>query len=99
VWSVWEDWNFNNVQAQSYTSWHLPFPPHSDVGGVFLIALVSAVVGVVAMVLMRFASPRFFRGETLNRSTPTLVPEDLGAPVASADPGSDDPAPSDPPGT
>jgi amino acid transporter len=96
VWSVWEDWNFNNVQAQSYTSWHLPFPPHSDVGGVFLIALVSAVVGVVAMVLMRFASPRFFRGETLNRSTPTLVPEDLGAPVASADPGADDRAPNDP---
>ena len=42
VWSLWEDWNYNNVQAQSYTSWHLPFPPHSDVGGVFLIALVAA---------------------------------------------------------
>ena len=81
-WSLWEDWNYDNVQAQSYTSWHLPFPPHSDVGGVFLIALVSAIVGVVAMVLMRFGSPAFFRGETLNRSTPTLVPEDLGAPVA-----------------
>ena len=41
-WSLWEDWNYNNIQAQSYTSWHLPFPPHSDVGGVFLIAVVSA---------------------------------------------------------
>ena len=41
-WSLWEDWNYDNVQAQSYTSWHLPFPPHSDVGGVFLIALVAA---------------------------------------------------------
>jgi amino acid transporter len=81
-WSLWEDWNYDNVQAQSYTSWHLPFPPHSDVGGVFLIAAASALVGVVAMVLMRFGSPAFFRGETLNRSTPTLVPEDGGVPVA-----------------
>ena len=76
IWSVWQDWNYNNVQAQSYTSWHMPFPPHSDVGGVFLIAVVAAAVGVVGMVLMRFASPTFFRGETLNRTTPTLVPED-----------------------
>ncbi|MGO8873774.1 MAG: APC family permease [Acidimicrobiales bacterium] len=82
AWSLWEDWNYDNVQAQSFTSWHLPFPPHSDVGGVFLIAFVSALVGVVSMLLMRFGSPRFFSGETLNRSTPTLVPEDLGAPVA-----------------
>ncbi len=80
-WSLWEDWNFNNVEAQSFTSWALPFPPHSVVGGVFLIAAVSAIVGVVAMVLWRFASPAFFRGETLNRATPTLVPEDGGTPV------------------
>jgi hypothetical protein len=33
------------------------------------------------MLLMRFGSPSFFRGETLNRSTPTLVPEDSGAPI------------------
>jgi amino acid transporter len=82
-WSLWQDWNYNNVQAQSFTSWSLPFPPHSQVGGVFLIAVAAAVVGLVAMLLMRFASPTFFRGETLNRSTPTLVPEDgtpLGTP-------------------
>jgi amino acid transporter len=95
-WSLWEDWNYNNVEAQSYTSWHLPFPPHSDVGGVFLIALVSAVVGVVAMVLMRFGSPKFFRGETLNRSTPTLVPEDSGAPIELPTSGPDTPSSSIP---
>jgi amino acid transporter len=78
-WSLWADWNYNNVFGESYTSWKLPFPPHSEVGGVFLIAAVSAVVGVVAMVLWRFASPAFFKGETLNRSTPTLVPEDAGS--------------------
>jgi amino acid transporter len=81
IWSIWQDWNYNNVQAASYTSWHLPFPPHSDVGGVFLIALAATVVGVVCMILMRFARPAFFRGETLNRTTPTLVPEATGAPL------------------
>ena len=95
-WSLWEDWNYDNVQAQSFTSWHLPFPPHSDVGGVFLIALVSALVGFTAMILMRFGSPSFFRGETLNRSTPTLVPEDSGTPIASSAATSDPPPPSAP---
>ncbi len=76
IWSIWQDWNYDNMQAASYTHWHLPFPPHSDVGGVFLIAAASMLVGLVAMMLMRFASPAFFRGETLNRTTPTLVPEE-----------------------
>ncbi len=84
VWSIWQDWNYNNVQAQSFTSWTLPFPPHSQVGGVFLIAAVSALVGLVCMALMRFGSPTFFRGETLNRSTPTLVPEGTGIPTGDA---------------
>jgi len=75
IWSVWQDWNYDNVQAQSFTSWHLPFPPHSDVGGVFLIAFVSGLIGIAVMIIMRFGSPAFFRGETLSRSTPTLVPE------------------------
>jgi amino acid transporter len=93
-WSIWADWNYDNVQAQSFTNWHLPFPPHSDVGGVFLIALVSALIGVAAMLLMRFGSPAFFRGETLNRTTPTLVPEDGGVPVNVEGPDPDpDPVP------
>jgi len=65
IWSIWTDWNFNNTTANSYTSWHLPFPPHSDVGGVFLIALASAVLGLVLMGLWRFGKPEYFRGETL----------------------------------
>jgi amino acid transporter len=80
-WCLWQDWNYDNVQAQSYTHWHLPFPPHSDVGGVFLIAVTSAAVGVLAMLLWRLGSPAFFRGEVLNRATPTLVPEQGGAPL------------------
>jgi len=90
IWCVWRDWNFNNTTAASWTSWHLPFPPHSDVGGVFLIALVSAVIGVVCLVAWRLAGPAFFGGETLNRSTPTLVPEDVGMPVTPASAGTDE---------
>jgi len=87
IWSIWKDWNYNNTSAQSYTSWHLPFPPHSQVGGVFLIAFVSAVVGVLCMLLWRLAGPAFFRGETLNRTTPTLVPEDEALPLSAGDSG------------
>jgi amino acid transporter len=84
-WSLWADWNYNNAEAESYTSWHLPFPPHSFVGGVFIVAVVSLALGVVLMLLWRFAGPSFFRGETLNRTTRTLVPEDLGMPIGVAE--------------
>ena len=87
-WCLWQDWNYDNVQAQSYTHWHLPFPPHSDIGGGFLIAVTSAAVGVLAMLLWRLGSPAFFRGEVLNRATPTLVPEPGSAPLP---PGTADP--------
>jgi hypothetical protein len=35
------------------------------------------------VIMFAFAAvrPAFFKGETLNRDTPTMVPEDLGAPV------------------
>ena len=75
-WSLWADWNYNNSTAASYTSWHLPFAPHSVVGGVFLIAVASAVLGLFLMVVWRFGSPTFFSGEALNRGTATLVPDE-----------------------
>ena len=65
--------------VNSYTTWHMPFPPHWDIGGVFLIDVVSLLVGVVLMFVYAAVRPPFFRGEVLNRSTPTLVPEDLGS--------------------
>ena len=80
-WSIWADWNYNDSEAESYTSWHLPFAPHSSVGGVFIIAVASLALGAALMLLWRFARPSFFRGETLNRTTRTLVPEDLGTPI------------------
>ncbi len=78
-WVMKDDWNV--ASDQSWTSWTMPFSPHWEIGGVFLIFFVTAVLGIVLMFMWRFASPSFFRGETLNRATPTLVPEDEFDPV------------------
>ena len=67
--------------GNSATSWHMGFWPHWDIGGVFLIDLVSLVLGVVLMFSFAAVRPAFFRGEVLNRDTPTLVPDDLGVDV------------------
>ena len=67
------DWDFSsNV---SYTSWKLPFSPHWVIGGVFLVFFVSALIGVVLMLVWRLFGRDFFAGRSLNRSTPTLVPD------------------------
>jgi amino acid transporter len=67
--------------GNSYTSWKLGFWPHWDIGGVFLLDLLSLVLGVVLMLVYARVRPAFFRGEVLNRDTPTLVPEDIGTEV------------------
>jgi amino acid transporter len=72
-WSVWADWDF--ASGNSYTSWLMPFWPHWYIGGVFMIAFMSALLGLIAGIWMRFVSPSFFKKETLTRATPTLVPE------------------------
>ena len=82
AWSLKDDFN---ADTNSYTTWTLPFGPHWVIGGVFIIALVSAVVGIIVMVAWQLARPPFFRGEVLNRSTPTLVPES-GLPEVAAPP-------------
>jgi amino acid transporter len=74
-WSLWADWDV--ATENSYTSWLMPFWPHWDIGGVFVIAFVSAVAGLVAGIIMRFVAPAFWRRETLTRATPTLVPDDV----------------------
>jgi hypothetical protein len=58
------------------TSWRLPFSPHWRIGGVFLTGIGALLLGVVLMLVYRVVSPPFFKGETLNRDTPILVPED-----------------------
>jgi amino acid transporter len=73
-WSLWADWDV--ASNNSYTSWLMPFWPHWYIGGVFMIAFVSALVGLIAGIWARFAMPAFFRKQTLTRSTPTLVPDE-----------------------
>jgi len=54
---------------------------HWHMGGSFLLAAGSLVLGFVLMLAYRPFSPSFFRGEVLNATTATLVPEDVGAPI------------------
>jgi amino acid transporter len=72
-WSLWLDWDV--ATENSYTSWLMPFWPHWYIGGAFMIFFLSALVGLIAGICMRFVAPAFFRKQTLTRATPTLVPE------------------------
>jgi amino acid transporter len=71
--SLWEDWDVNT--GTSDTSFTLPGLDW-HIGGVFVIAFLSALVGLIFFVYLRIVQPAYFRGQTLTRSTPTLVPED-----------------------
>ncbi len=41
----------------------------------------TVILGVVLMYVWMAFRPAFFRGEILNRDTPTRVPQDIGTPV------------------
>jgi amino acid transporter len=71
-WSFWYYWNPGN----SYTEWHIFGHVY---GGTFLLDVGTLAIGVILMILMNTFRPAFFRGETLNRDSPTLVTEDFGA--------------------
>jgi amino acid transporter len=73
-WALWEDWDVGT--GNSYTSWKMPFYPGWHVGGVFVIAFMSALAGVLVFIYSRVTRPAFFRKQTLTRSTPTLVRDD-----------------------
>jgi amino acid transporter len=70
IYSLQSDW----VASNSYTSWTVP-GLEWHIGGIFLIALAAALLGVLGFVYMRVTAPAFFRKQTLTRSTPTLVPD------------------------
>jgi amino acid transporter len=72
-WSLWADWDV--ASTNSYTSWLMPFWPHWYIGGAFVIAFLSALVGLIAGIWIRLVMPAYFKKQTLTRSTPTLVPE------------------------
>jgi amino acid transporter len=68
--------------ADSTTSWRMPFPPHWEIGGIFLTGIGALALGVVLMIVTWVAMPPFFRGETLPKRTAEqmadyVVPEEL----------------------
>jgi amino acid transporter len=84
-WSMYLNWLDPNAYDEhpaesSYTSWRVP-GIHWVIGGVAVIIVVAALIGLVSMVVYNAARPAFFRGEVLNRNTPTLVPEATGLPA------------------
>ena len=66
--SLQSDW----VASNSYTHWTVP-GLHWEIGGIFLIAALAALAGVVCFTFMRITAPAFFRKRTLSRSNPVLV--------------------------
>ena len=66
--SLQSDW----VATNSYTTWTVP-GLHWQIGGIFIIAALAALAGVIGFVFMRVTSPTFFRRETLTRTNPVLV--------------------------
>ncbi|HUZ19897.1 MAG TPA: APC family permease [Acidimicrobiales bacterium] len=83
VWSLHLDWG----AGFGYTHWKMTFPPHWDVGGVFVIVFLSALVGVVLLLISIPIFRPFFRGEALNADTPTQLSEDPMALVMPVDDG------------
>ena len=76
-WFLWYNWV---TPSNSYTTWTLP-GTDPLVGGVFVIDVGAIVLGIVLMLVYWACRPAYFRGEVLNRDTPTRVPEDIGVPV------------------
>ncbi|SDO25320.1 Amino acid transporter [Nakamurella panacisegetis] len=74
AWSLHDDWLDPNVSgAASYTVWHLPFSPHWNIGGVFLLGAGTVALGIGLMILQRLTQPPYFRGDTLAVSAAPAV--------------------------
>jgi amino acid transporter len=75
-WSFWYYWQ----PVNSFTTWKIPGTSRV-IGGVFILDVGVLLLGIILMYVYRAIRPAYFRGEVLNRDTPTRVPEDLGVPV------------------
>jgi amino acid transporter len=69
--SLQSDW----VWTTGYTFWTVPGLDWK-IGGIFIIAFLAALAGVIGFIYMRVTAPAFFRKQTLTRGTPTLVPDE-----------------------
>jgi amino acid transporter len=70
LYSLQSDW----VASNSFTSWTVP-GLQWHIGGIFIIAALAALAGLVSFVYMRVTAPAFFRRQTLSRDTPVRIPE------------------------
>jgi amino acid transporter len=70
IYSLQSDW----VASNSYTSWTVP-GLQWQIGGIFVIAALAALIGLASLVYMRVTAPAFFRRQTLTRETPVRIPE------------------------
>jgi amino acid transporter len=70
--SMWQD--FDVATENSYTMFTVPGLGW-QIGGVFVIVFLSALIGFIVWLILRIVQPAYFKGRTLTRSTPTLVPD------------------------
>jgi amino acid transporter len=69
-WSFWYYWQSGN------SSTHVGIAGR-QVGGVFILDVGLLLLGIIFMFLMQGFRPAFFRGQTLNRESATLVTDDF----------------------
>jgi len=64
--SIYYDWN----SSFGYTYWTMPFAPHWAIGGIWLIAMGTALIGVILLIVsVNVPSLKpFFRGEVMSPS-------------------------------
>jgi len=72
-WSLWEDYDV--ATENSYTTFTVP-GLHWQIGGVFVIVFITWLIGLIFFAYLRITMPPFFKGRTLTRATPTLVPDE-----------------------
>jgi amino acid transporter len=71
--SMWQDYDV--ATENSYTMFTVP-GLHWQIGGVFVIVFLSALIGFLFWIYLRVTQPAFFKRQTLTRATPTLVPDE-----------------------
>jgi amino acid transporter len=71
--SMWQD--FDVATDNSYTMFTVPGLGW-QIGGVFVIVFLAALIGLIIFIVLRISQPAYFKGRTLTRSTPTLVPDE-----------------------
>lgn len=56
LWSLRNNWS----PESSYTTWTLPFGPHWEIGGAFIIGVLTMLLGLVLMAIWSRRAPESF---------------------------------------